>query len=408
MMTLSSDIKYLKGVGPARAESLRARSITTLEDLLYYTPFRYEDRKRLGRVRDLLPGQMATILVKVISCGPIRTRRGIYIYGLAGADASVPSTGGLIECRWFNATYLERNKTFREGQRVFFYGKVERDHFGTGHLVMMQPKFEIVSESGEGEKGSLEMGRITPIYEAVGSLSPAVLRRLVWTALTETEGSIPECLPPSVVRKNKLPGRGESLRQTHFPDGSPSLEELAHFRTSAQTRLIFEEFFNVGVVMALKHQRQKWLPGIELRIAENTRQAVKRILPFHPTAAQKRVLKEIVDDITSPHPMSRLLQGDVGSGKTIVALEAAVVAIENGYQVALMAPTEILAAQHYLYCKQLLSPLSLDVDLLISSRTQKEKSEIKKRLAAGSLPLVVGTHALIEPDVDFARLALVV
>ncbi|HEV2417202.1 MAG TPA: ATP-dependent DNA helicase RecG [Terriglobia bacterium] len=408
MMTLSSDIKYLKGVGPARAESLRARSITTLEDLLYYTPFRYEDRKRLARVRDLLPGQMATILVKVISCGPIRTRRGIYIYGLAGADASVPSAGGLIECKWFNATYLERNKTFREGQRVFFYGKVERDHFGAGHLVMMQPKFEIVSESGEGEKGSLEMGRITPIYEAIGSLSSAVLRRLMWTALTETEGDIPECLPPSVVRKNKLPGRGESLRQTHFPDGSPSLEELAHFRTSAQTRLIFEEFFNVGVVMALKHQRQKWLPGIELRIAENTRQAVKRILPFHPTTAQKRVLKEIVDDMTSPHPMSRLLQGDVGSGKTIVALEAAVVAIENGYQVALMAPTEILATQHYLYCKQLLSPLSLDVDLLISSRTQKEKSEIKKRLAAGSLPLVVGTHALIEPDVDFARLALVI
>ncbi|MGH9400786.1 MAG: ATP-dependent DNA helicase RecG [Terriglobia bacterium] len=409
MLTLTSEIKYLKGVGPARAASLSARSIATLEDLLYYTPFRYEDRKRLARVRDLLPGQTATVLVKVISCGPTRTRRrGIYIYDLAGADASVPASGGLIECKWFNAAYLERNKTFREGQRVFFYGKVDRDRFGAGHLVMIQPKFEILSEAGEGEKDSLEVGRITPIYEAIGDLSPAILRRLMWNALAGIDGNVPECLPLSIVRKNKLPGRGESLRQTHFPEANQPLEELAHFRTPAQVRLIFEEFFNVGVVMALKHQRQKWLPGVELQITDNIRRAVKRILPFHPTAAQKRVLKEIVDDMTSPHPMSRLLQGDVGSGKTIVALEAAVVAIENGYQVALMAPTEILATQHYLYCKRLLEPLAVEIDLLISSRTPKEKADIKQRLAGGSLRLVLGTHALIEPDVDFARLALVI
>lgn len=408
MMTLTSEVKYLKGVGPARAESLRSRSIATLEDLLYYTPFRYEDRKRLARVRDLLPGQTAVILVKIISCGPVRTKRGIYIYALAGSDIGAPSAGGLIECKWFNARYLERNKTFHEGQKVFFYGKVERDFFGAGHLVMMQPKFEIMPEAGESGKDSLEMGRITPIYEAIGTLSPPILRRLIWTALAETDGGIPECLPPSVLKKNKLPGRGESLRQTHFPESVPSLEDLAHFRTPAQARLIFEEFFTVGVAMTLKRRRQKWLPGIKLQITEKTRQTVKRILPFHPTAAQKRVLKEIVDDMTSPHPMSRLLQGDVGSGKTIVALEAAVVAIENGYQVALMAPTEILATQHYLYCKHLLSPLALDVDLLISSRTPKEKAEIKRNLASGSLPLVVGTHALIEPDVDFDRLALVI
>lgn len=406
MLTLTSEIKYLKGVGPARAQTLASRSITTIEDLFYYTPFRYEDRQRLARVRDLLPGQAATILVKVISCGSVRTRRGIYLYDLAAADISGTAPGALIQCKWFNAMYLDRNRIFRAGQRVFFYGKVDRDRFGAGNLVMIQPKFEIVPETGEAD--SLEVGRITPIYEAIGNLSPAILRRLMWNALAEINGDIPECLPPSVLKKNNLLARGESLHQTHFPDASQPMEKLAHFRAPAQMRLIFEEFFHVGVVMALKHRQIKWLPGIELRVTDKTRQAVKRILPFHPTKAQKRVLKEIVDDMTAPHPMSRLLQGDVGCGKTLVALEAAVVAIENGYQVALMAPTEILATQHYLYCKRLLAPLDFEVELLIGARTAREKAGIKRRLAEGAIHLVTGTHALIEADVDFARLALVI
>ncbi len=409
MLTLASEVKFLKGVGPARAQTLASRSIITIEDLLYYTPFRYEDRKRLARVCDLIPGQMATVLVRVISCGPVRTRRGLYLYELAAADASgAPpgGTGNLIRCTWFNATYLQRNETFREGQRVFFYGKVEQDRYGHGNMVMMQPKFEIVS--GSGESDSLEVGRITPIYEAIGNLSPAILRRLVWNALAGTDGEISECLPPSVLQRTKLMARSEALGQTHFPSSGEPLDELSRFRTPAQVRMIFEEFFNVGVVMALRRRGQKWLPGVELRVTEGTRQAVKRMLPFHPTGAQKRVLKEIVEDMTSPHPMSRLLQGDVGSGKTIVALEAAVVAMQNGYQVALMAPTEILAAQHYLYCKRLLAPLGFDVELLIGGRAAKDKAEIKKRLSTGAVLLLVGTHALIEPDVEFARLALVI
>ncbi len=407
-LTLDSEVKYLKGVGPRRAETLAARSIRTIEDLLYYTPFRYEDRKQLVRVRDLLPGQTATILVKVLTCGLTRTRNGIYIYDLAAADDGGPEPGKLIRCKWFNAIYLERNEVFHPGQRVFFYGKVELDRYGSGNLVMMQPKFEILAHSGESETESLEVGRITPIYEAIGNLSPAVLRRLMWTALAAMDGNIPECLPESVLRKNRLPFRAAALRQTHFPEESRSLEKLSQFRTPEQVRLIFEEFFNVGVALALKRRQFKWLPGIQLRITDTVRQAIKRILPFHPTTAQKRVLKEIADDMTSPHPMSRLLQGDVGSGKTIVALQAAIIAIENGYQVALMAPTEILAVQHYLYCKQLLAPLSYEVGLLVGGRSTKERAALKKRLAEGSVQLAVGTHALIEPDVEFARLALVI
>jgi ATP-dependent DNA helicase RecG len=403
-LTLSSEVKFLKGVGPARAELLAARGIHTVEDLLYYTPFRYEDRTRLTRIRDLIPGQSTTVLAKVLTSGLMRTRKsGTYIYDLACTDGS-----GMLRCKWFNAIYLERNKIFRPGQRVFFYGKVERDPFGTGNLQIVQPQFEILPESAEEGAESLEVGRLVPIYESVGTLGTRVLRRLISAALVALEAQIPDHLPESVRQRNKLLDRGPALRQTHFPDGERPIEEVASFRAPAQIRLIFEEFFAVGAGLALKRRKAKAVPGIEFRVTEEVRDAIKKILPFHPTAAQKRVLKEIADDMCSPRPMNRLLQGDVGSGKTIVAVQAALLAMENGHQVALMAPTEILATQHYLYIKDLLAPLRYEVDLLISARKAGEKAELKRRIARGDVHLVVGTHALIEEDVSFARLGLVV
>jgi len=403
LLTLSSEVKFLKGVGPARAELLAARGIHTVEDLLYYTPFRYEDRTRITRIRDLVPGQMTTVLAKVLTSGLMRTRKGLYIYDLAATDLS-----GMLRCKWFNAVYLEKSKVFRQGQRVFFYGKVERDPFGTGNLQMVQPQFEILPESAEEGTESLEVGRVVPIYESVGTLGTRVLRRLISAALTALGAQIPDHLPESVRRKNRLVDRGVALRQTHFPDGERPIEEVASFRTPEQLRLIFEEFFAVGAGLALKRRKAKAGPGIEFRVTAGAREAIKQILPFHPTGAQKRVLKEIADDMCSPRPMNRLLQGDVGSGKTIVAVQAALLAMENGYQVALMAPTEILATQHYLYIKGLLKPLRYEVDLLISARKAAEKAELKRRIAQGGIHLVVGTHALIEEDVSFARLGLAV
>jgi len=400
---LAAEVKYLKGVGPVRAQLLASRGIHTVEDLLYYTPFRYEDRTRITRIRDLLPGQTTTILAKVLTSGLMRTRKGLYIFDLAATDSS-----GLLRCKWFNALYLEKNKVFRPGQRVFFYGKVERDPFGRGNLQIVQPQFEILPES-EPERGdSLEVGRVVPIYESVGKLGTRVLRRLIATALAALDVGIPDYLPASVRRKNNLVERAQALRQTHFPEGDQPLETLCQFRTPAQIRLIFEEFFGVGAGLALKRRKAKAAPGIEFRVTEGARQAIKKILPFHPTVAQKRVLKEIADDMCSPRPMNRLLQGDVGSGKTIVAVQAAILAMENGYQVALMAPTEILATQHYLYIKNLLRPLPYEVDLLISARKPSEKAELKRRIAQGSVHLVVGTHALIEEDVAFGKLGLAV
>ncbi|HEY6293477.1 MAG TPA: ATP-dependent DNA helicase RecG [Terriglobia bacterium] len=401
-LTLQSEVKYLKGVGPARAEMLAARAIGTVEDLLYYTPFRYEDRTRLTPVRDLIPGQTTTVLADVLSGGLMRTRRGIYIYDLAARDST-----GMLRCKWFNAVYLEKNRVFRPGQRVFFYGTVERDPFGA-RFQMIQPQFEILIGNEAAGEDSPEVGRVVPIYESISRLGPRVLRHLVWTALGAVKDQTPDTLPAGVRDRNKLLDRSTALRLTHFPEKNQALEELARFRTPAQVRLIFEELFHVSAGLILRQRRTKSIDGIAFRVTDAARQAIKSVLPFHPTAAQKRVLREIVDDMRAPRPMNRVLQGDVGSGKTIVALQAAIVAIESGYQAAVMAPTEILATQHYLSMKQILATLPYRVEFLTSARKGKEKTELKRRLASGEVNLVVGTHALIEQDVEFARLGLVV
>jgi ATP-dependent DNA helicase RecG len=286
-LTPASEVKYLKGVGPARAEVLASRGIRTVEDLLYHAPFRYEDRRRLTRIRDLVAGQTTTVLAKVLTCGLLRTRRGLYIYDLAATDSS-----GMLRCKWFNAVYLEKHKVFRQGQQVFFYGKVERDRFGTGNLQIVQPQFEILPESvvRQPTDHSLEVRRVVPIYESLGSLGPRLLRRLIWTALDSLDGQIPDRLPASVRSKNRLLERPTALRQTHFPDDTQALEDLSNFRTPAQVRLIFEEFFNVGAGLLLKRRKAKAVPGIEFQVKESARQAIRKILPFHPTSAQKRVL----------------------------------------------------------------------------------------------------------------------
>jgi ATP-dependent DNA helicase RecG len=402
-LTPASEVKYLKGVGPVRAETLAARGIRTVEDLLYYTPFRYEDRTHITRIRDLVPGQTTTVLGEVLTCGLTRTRKGVYIYDLAARDPS-----GMIRCIWFNAVYLEKGKVFRQGQRVFFYGKVERDFYGTSNLQLVQPQFEILPEDEPEGGNSIEVGRVVPIYEGMANLGTRAIRRLIWTALASLGDNLPDRLPLSVREKNGLADRATALRQTHFPDSDQPLERLCNFRTPAQVRLIFEEFFNVGAGLALRRRKAKAAQGIEFEAKASARAAIRSILPFHPTAAQKRVLKEMVDDMCSPHPMNRLLQGDVGSGKTIVAIQAAILAIENGYQVALMAPTEILATQHYLYTKALLQPLPYKIDLLISARKAAEKADLKERIGKGEINLVVGTHALLEEDVAFSKLGLVV
>ncbi len=389
----------LPGVGPARARQLAAKGIATVEDLLYHLPFRYEDRTRFQSIGEVLPGSVALVQgeVKVRQMVRMRRQRG-GVFHLAIAD-----TTGILWAKWFHSPYLER--VFRPGQRVVLYGKVEADPYRPGQLQIIQPQFEVLSGTRED---STESGRIVPIYEAAGPVSSRVLRRLVHESLQRLDARLPDPLPESLRRGHSLPDRYRALAETHFPPKDADLDLLGACRTPAQQRLIYEEFFFLQLGLALRRRNARQLPGFAFPVSDAVRDAVKKILPFHPTAAQKRVVKEIADDLQKPTPMNRLLQGDVGSGKTIVAFEAAVIAMENGAQVALMAPTEILAVQHYLYACQRFARTPYRIGLLISALAAKEKRQTREELSSGDLNLVVGTHALLEKDVLFQKLGLVI
>src|SRR5580692_1404028 len=413
MLEPSTPVQYVKGIGPRLAEVLAAKGLRTVDDLLHYLPFRYEDRLNPRSVAELRAGEMATVIAEVRNSGLFRTRR-MPIFQLTVGQGRTK-----LKCLWFNAAYLQDR--FQAGQMVALYGKVEEDR--DGHLQIMQPQFEIlgdINEEGgadEAEKkaaASLEIGRIVPIYESTGQgkLTPRWFRRIIrWTLenLGPDVLSEPQDPIPAAVRAHlSLVSPREALLKAHWPDAGESFTDLQSSRTQAHIRMIFDELFFNELGLELKRREQKARTGIEFQLSEKVREAIKKILPFHPTAAQKRVLKEIATDMRTPSPMRRLLQGDVGSGKTIVAFQAAIIAIENGYQVALMAPTEILAQQHYFSARQILERAGYRIVLLTGSLEQDRKRDIRRHIAQGNAQLIIGTHALIQDRVEFENLGLVV
>ncbi len=404
MLQLGTQVQYVKGVGPRIAEMLAVKGIATVEDLLYYLPFRYEDRNNPRTIAELRPGEMACVIAEVRTSMLMRTRRMPIFEMTAGHGRAA------LKCLWFHGAYLEGR--FQPGQMVALYGKVEANAHGRGGLQMIQPQFEILGEAEPGEEPgeyhSLEIGRIVPIYEATGKLTSRWFRRIIYRALQDLAPEIPEALPDAVLGHMSLIGRRESFLAAHFPDPGESFADLQAQRTPAHLRLIFEELFFLELGLELKRRKARGRPGIAFVIGDRIRSAIKRILPFHPTAAQKRVLREIVDDMRHPSPMRRLLQGDVGSGKTIVAFEAAIIAIENGFQVALMAPTEILATQHYLSARRILESAGYRIVLLTGSVEAAQKREIHRHIAQGNAQLVIGTHALLQEKVEFADIGLVI
>lgn len=401
-MDLSTPLMYLKGVGPARAAMLETKGLKTVEDLLTYAPFRYEDRSNLKTIRELAPGEMATVLAEVRSSKVAGfRRRNLGLFQATFTDDSRSVLAG----KWFHGAYLADILT--PGQKVALFGKVEFDSY-SGHLAMMHPEYEILSDEEDGGDNSLHTGRIVPIYEAAGKVATRALRTLTHRIL---EGLAPlrdDPLPPHIRDHMKLPDRWTAIRDLHFPPAGADLRVLNAFRSPAQYRLIFEEFFWLECGLELKRAKARLQPGIWFQLTDRVRERIKEMLPFRPTGAQKRVLSEIATDMAAAHPMYRLLQGDVGSGKTLVAAEAAVIAIENGYQVAVLAPTEILAAQHYFYFKKLFQKLGYVTILVTGSVAARDKQQLKKLMAAGLAQVVVGTHALLEPDVTFKRLGLAI
>jgi ATP-dependent DNA helicase RecG len=403
-VSLTNPVKYLRGVGPQRAAALEERGIATVGDLLGYLPFRYEDRIRFTPIAEIVPGQVQTILAEVANGGgsTVRFRRGRGpVFHVTVRDGS-----GSLHARFFHGAYLEGR--LKEGQRLVLHGKADVDPYRPGRLEMVNPQIELLS-GDNAPSDSTEVGRIVPIYEAIGGISSRMLRRIIYNVLLNFEGSIPDPLPEEIRQRFRFPARREALLNVHFPPKDESVELLNSFRSPAQVRLIFEGFFYYQIALALRRQSDHRRRGIAMRVREErVREALKRILPFKPTAAQKRVLAEIAADLERPYPMHRLLEGDVGSGKTIVALEAATIVIENGYQVALMAPTEILAAQHFLSARRIFAPAEYGVELVVSGRKRAERQEALEHIESGATKLVVGTHALIEDPVKFHKLGLVI
>ncbi len=402
MLAIDTPVQFIKGIGPRIAETLAEKGISTAEDLLYHLPFRYEDRANPRALHELVAGETASVIGEVRGSVLLRTR------AMPIFEMTLGQGTGSLKCIWFRGTYLKDR--FQPGQTVAVFGRVESSRSSRG-FKMIQPQFEILPEATD-EFSSLEMGRITPIYETLGGskLGPRWLRRQLFTLLGELRGRIPETLPSAILERLSMPSRDTSLQQVHFPDAGVPLAPLQSARTPPHRRLIFEELFFLELGLEIKRRKARERAGIAFAPNEQVRAALREVLPFHPTKAQKRALSEIVEDMKHPSPMRRLLQGDVGSGKTIVALQAMLIAIENGYQAALMAPTEILATQHYLGARKLLERATRDyrITLLTGSLDLHHKRAARGRIARGEADLIIGTHALIEEKVEFDRLGLVV
>jgi ATP-dependent DNA helicase RecG len=380
---------------------LEAKGLATVEDLLGYAPFRYEDRSNVKTIAQLAPGEMATVMAEVQSAHLRGFRRRNL--GLFEAIFKDQSKNRLL-AKWFHGGYLVDR--FLPGTRVSLYGKVELDSY-TGDLLIMHPEFEILSADDSDGDAALHTGRIVPVYEGTGKITTRAMRSLMHRTLESIE-PLEDHLPIALRERLKLPDLWTAVRTLHFPAPDGDLRTLNAFRTPAHWRLIFEEFFWLECGLSLKRSKARLQPGISFELNERVRDKIKAMLPFKPTGAQKRVLGEIAKDMQAPHPMSRLLQGDVGSGKTLVAAEAAVIAIENGYQAAVLAPTEILATQHYFYFKNLFHKMGYVPVLLTGSATQREKTQLKKLIAAGLAHIGIGTHALIEEDVEWKNLGLAI
>jgi ATP-dependent DNA helicase RecG len=393
---LQTPLQFLKGVGPRKGADLTRAGLLTVEDLLYRLPFRYEDRSRMQPIASLRPGMRVAILGEVKSATvAVTRRRGFRLFHAVIGDASAA-----IRCTWMNQAFLA--DVIKPHMSLVIFGDVKLDSSG---LHFLNPEFETAGGDLEG----LTTGRIVPFYEKTGTVTPNMQRRLVRQALDSLPPDIPDLLPASLRERLSLVPRRAALEASHFPPNETAVEILNQFRTPAQQRLIFEEFFLYQIGHAVRrHRATRELKERVPVVTDRIRASAASVLPFKLTPGQRQAVKEIVEDICRPEPMHRLLQGDVGSGKTIVALLAAIVAMENGLQVAFMAPTEILAAQHYSNIAKLLAASRFRVDLLTGSTPSLHKHTVLSHLERGSTHLVVGTHALVQEKIAFHRLGLVV
>jgi ATP-dependent DNA helicase RecG len=386
---LATPLQFTKGVGPQRAAQLAKKELATVGDALFFVPLRHEDRTRLTPLRDLQPGPAATTSGVVSGISPPPPRRARAPFAIMLRDQT-----GHATATWFGGAYLA--KIFQRGQRLVLHGKIERYQ---GAITIRQPDFEIV-EAGEDDE-RLHTGRLVPVYSTTEGLTQRPLRRLMWNIVEKHVHEVPEMLPEPVRQRRKLPGLAEAVRNAHFPESDAALAAAHH-------RLAFDDFLLLQVGLAILRARVTRARGIAMNAPGTLVTRLRASLPFVLTEAQERVWGEIRGDMAAPFPMHRLLQGDVGSGKTIVAALAVLTAIEAGYQAAVMAPTEILAEQHFGTFRRLLEPLGLEVALLTSALKPRERTARRAALADGTIACAIGTHALVQERVEFKRLGLAI
>jgi len=406
-LRLDTPVQFVKGIGPRRSEMMSAHGVRTVADLLDYPPFRYEDRTQFRPLASLRDSEWVLTRAEICNIGGFDShRRRISIFEMLVRDGT-----GSVRLKFFNQPYLRH--VYRSGMKLVIYGQVRRDTYARG-LCFMNPECEILEEEAGS---SVHSGRVVPIYRKLGELRTRMLRQIVYRILANLRPETADPLPSYLLKQLRLLPRYKALAQIHFPElrsMSPEgrvkeMEQLNNGLSPAHKRMIFEELFQLQVGIAMvRENRVRLRKDRTILLGGTVREAIKKILPFHPTEAQKRVLKEIADDMCSLHPMSRLLQGDVGSGKTIVAAQAAIIAVENGLQVAIMAPTEILAEQHYFNFRRLLEPIGYPIDLLKGSLAAKQKRAALQSIRSGETRIAIGTHALIQEGVEFENLALVI
>ncbi len=389
--SLATSVQFLKSVGPARVRALTRLSIASVGDLLAHYPRRYFDRTSCVSIGGLRPGQEVTVMGEVMTCSDRRTGRGGNLLTVAVGDDT-----GVVFCVWFNQKFLK--KQFRTGKKVMASGVVQ---FHGGRAQLAHPDFEVLDAKPDGgdKEAGLHTGRMVPVYGLTAGIGQYWLRALMDQTLKRAANHHLESLPPAIIRRHGFPARGKALRNIHFPENRPAME-------AAVRRLKYEELFTIQMLMALRRSSNRQETGIQLDEPGDLTGRLVSGLPFKLTKAQRRVLSEILGDLRSGEPMHRMVQGDVGSGKTLVALIAALFVIEQGYQALLMAPTEVLARQHGVGIRAMCDRIGISTETLTGSTPAAERRAILAGVAAGEVDLLVGTHAIIQEDVRVPRLAL--
>jgi len=388
MANLTCSVRYAKGVGEKRAQLFKKLNIRTVSDLLYHFPAYYEDRSNVVPIGQTSSGKKQVIQGQVLLVNQFKITKKLSVF-----KAAIRDNSGVIYAIWYNQSYL--SKLVKKGKELVVSGKVELK-FGQKQIKVED--FEFLSGD---EKDNLHLRRIVPCYPLTEGLSQRMLRRIIKTNLEEKPFYLIDSLPYEIRKRYSFISLPEALNNIHFPEDFSRQKE-------ARRRLVFEELFLLQSALALKREEHKKESGIPFSTDRELSSSFFHYLPYSLTLSQKKVIREILEDMRSSRPMNRLLQGDVGSGKTVVATLVLLTAIANGYQTALMAPTEILAQQHWLNLRQLLAPLNIEVALLVSDLPPGDKKEIRTGLKEGKIQLVIGTHALIQKEIDFGKLGAVV